>query len=399
MVRGKPHSDWIRLTFGEMVMNVAERVEPAPGDETTYVGLEHLDSGSLVVSRWGLDVPLVGTKLRMIKGDVLFARRNAYLRRVSVAPHDGLFSAHGLVLRARRNVMDPSFLPLFMQSDAFMERANTISVGSLSPTINWSTLAKEVFAIPPIEEQLRFARILLATHRTRERYRISLKALQRGRDAFVDSICSGELSAYPSTRLADFSDICYGLTISPERRLAKKKKVPYLRVANVLRGSVDLSEVKKTNELDGDAKYRLQAGDVLIVEGHANPLEIGRACVWTEQLSDALHQNHIIRARCHESAFPHFLCVMMNSSQGRRYFRSHAKSSSGLNTINSTVVKNYTIPLPPRAIQRSLLDQIHVFDVSACQLLDRQTKLDRVSKATFDILDGQQSRNDETLRA
>ena len=390
------NSGWTHLAFGEIATNVAERVEPAPGDETTYVGLGHLDSGSLFVRRWGMDVPLVGTKLRMKKGDVLFARRNAYLRRVSLAPHDGLFSAHGLVLRARRNVTDSGFLPFFMQSDSFMERANTISVGSLSPTINWNTLAKEVFAVPPIEEQRRIARVFLATQTTGERYRISLKALESARDALVDSICSRELSAYPVARLADFSDVCYGLTISPGRRLADTNKVPYLRVANVLRGSVDLSEVKTTNELNGDAKYRLQAGDVLIVEGHANPLEIGRACVWTEQLPDVpdvLHQNHVIRARCDESAFPHYVCVLMNSPHGRTYFRSRAKSSSGLNTINSTVVKGYSLPLPPRAIQRSVLDRLRAFDAFAGRLVDRQKMLDRVSKFVLEIPDGQQSRN------
>ncbi len=390
MDRNELRSGWAHLTFSEMAKNVAERVEPAPGDEATYVGLGHLDSGSLIVRRWGVDVPLIGTKLRMKKGDVLFARRNAYLRRISLAPHNGLFSAHGLVLRANPKVVLPAFLPFFMQSDLFMERAKAISVGSLSPTINWRTLADEEFALPPLDEQRRIAKLMLAIQTTGERYRSSRKALQSARAALVDSIYSEELRTYPVTRLADFSDVCYGLTIGPGRRLAStKKRSPYLRVANVLRGSVDLSEVKTTNELNGDEKYRLQSGDVLIVEGHANPLEIGRACVWEEQLPDALHQNHVIRVRCEKSAFPHYVCVLINSPYGRKYFRSQAKSTSGLNTINSTVVKDYSLPLPPRAIQRSVLDRLQAFDGSADRLLVRQKMLDRVSKVAFGILDRQ----------
>jgi type I restriction enzyme S subunit len=151
---------WTRVKFGEMAEHIAERVEPTETDGETYIGLEHLDSGSLTVLRWGTDVTLVGTKLRMRKGDILFGRRNAYLRRVAIAPHDGLFSAHGMVLRARSELVLHEFLPFFMQSDVFMERAGQISVGSVSPTINWGTLKEQEFVLPSIDEQQRIADML-----------------------------------------------------------------------------------------------------------------------------------------------------------------------------------------------------------------------------------------------
>src|SRR4029434_11185830 len=120
------------------------------------------DTGSLHVRRWGSEADLKGQKLRMRKGDILFARRNAYLRRVAIAPHDGLFSAHGMILRAKPDAVLPEFLPFLMMSDRFMNRAVEISVGSLSPTINWSTLKLEEFAIPPLDQQCRIAEILWA---------------------------------------------------------------------------------------------------------------------------------------------------------------------------------------------------------------------------------------------
>jgi len=162
---------WTRLRFDEMAVNVTERVQPEPDDNETYVGLEHLDSGSLRVRRWGSEVALKGTKLRMREGDILFARRNAYLRRVALAPHDGLFSAHGMVLRAKPETVLPEFLPFLMQSDLFMERALSISVGSLSPTINWKALAKEEFLLPPIQEQARLVEVLSASESCKESYR------------------------------------------------------------------------------------------------------------------------------------------------------------------------------------------------------------------------------------
>lgn len=158
----KRSARWITVPFGKAVNNITERIEPSAADSELYVGLGHLESGTLTVRRWGSARALEGTKLRMRKGDVLFAKRNAYLKRVAIAPHDGPFSAHGMVLRANPDVMLHEFLPFFMQSDLFMDRALEISVGSLSPTINWKTLAVQEFALPPLDEQRRIAEVLQA---------------------------------------------------------------------------------------------------------------------------------------------------------------------------------------------------------------------------------------------
>ena len=85
-----------KYKFDEIVFNITEKCIPKIGDEELYIGLEHLDSGSLQVKRYGNKVALKGNKLKMKKGDILFGRRNTYLRRVAIAPHDGLFSAHGM---------------------------------------------------------------------------------------------------------------------------------------------------------------------------------------------------------------------------------------------------------------------------------------------------------------
>ena len=129
-----------KYKFGDLVYNITEKASPVAGDEQFYIGLEHLDSGSLRVTRWGSKVALTGDKLKMKKGDILFGRRNTYLRRVAIAPHDGLFSAHGMIFRAKTEHIDADYLLFFIASDVFMDEAIRISVGSLSPTVNWKEL-------------------------------------------------------------------------------------------------------------------------------------------------------------------------------------------------------------------------------------------------------------------
>lgn len=161
----------MRYKFCQIAENSKEKRIPTPDDKATYIGLEHLDTGDLTVHRWGSDVDITGQKLVMHKGDLLFGRRNTYLRRAAIAPHDGLFSAHGMILHPKTEVVDPSFFPFFIASDYFMDAAIRISVGSLSPTVNWSTLKELEFSLPPIDKQRELARLLWGFERTRQAYK------------------------------------------------------------------------------------------------------------------------------------------------------------------------------------------------------------------------------------
>ena len=160
-----------KYKFTEIAINSTEKKKPTEADKDTYIGLEHLDSGTLTVSRWGADVAPIGEKLIMKKGDVLFGKRRAYQKKVGIAPFDGIFSAHGMVLRPRENVITKEYFPLFISSDYFLNEAIRISVGSLSPTVNWKDLKELEFFIPTIEEQRRITPLVWAAIETKNAYK------------------------------------------------------------------------------------------------------------------------------------------------------------------------------------------------------------------------------------
>lgn len=158
---------WRKFRFDEMATMVIDRVDdPSKANVDRYVGLEHLDSDSLTIRRWGSPADVKATKLRFRAGDIIFGRRRVYQRKLAVADFDGICSAHAMVLRANSAVVLPQFLPFFMQTDQFMERAKEISVGSLSPTINWEALAEEEFPLPRIQEQRRIAHLISSVNET-----------------------------------------------------------------------------------------------------------------------------------------------------------------------------------------------------------------------------------------
>jgi type I restriction enzyme S subunit len=161
----------LRYKFEDIAINSIVKRKPTDDDMRTYIGLEHLDTGDLRVIRFGSKVPIKGEKLLMTKGDMLFGRRNTYLKRAAIAPHDGLFSAHGMILRPKEKVIAKEFFPFFISSDYFFDAAIRISVGSISPTVNWGTLKTLEFELPTIDHQKQLSKILWAAIETRNAYK------------------------------------------------------------------------------------------------------------------------------------------------------------------------------------------------------------------------------------
>ena len=126
----------------------------------------------------------------MHKGDVLFGKRNAYLRRTAIAPHDGLFSAHGMILKPNEKIVDKNFFPMFISSDYFFDVAIKISVGSLSPTVNWRDLARQEFKLPPLELQNKFTDFVEQADKSKLAIQETLENLKAMQKNFVADIFS-----------------------------------------------------------------------------------------------------------------------------------------------------------------------------------------------------------------
>lgn len=153
---------WQMVKFGDIAKHISKRVEPSETDLEVYIGLEHLDTNSLKIKRHGVPSDVEGQKLLVKKRQIIFCKRRAYLRKVAISDWDCICSAHAMVLEANPENVIPDFLPFFMQSDVFMNRAISISEGSLSPTIKWKVLAEQEFFIPCLEKQIELTRLFKA---------------------------------------------------------------------------------------------------------------------------------------------------------------------------------------------------------------------------------------------
>ena len=139
--------------------------------------------------------------------------------------------------------------------------------------------------------------------------------------------------------------------------------LPYLRVANVQDGYVDLSVVKKiTLKCSEVNRYRLRLGDVLFTEG-GDFDKLGRGTVWNGEIEPCFHQNHVfaVRPDC-DYLLPEFLAFQAASEYGRRYFQLSSKQSTNLASINSTQLKQFPVLVPPLPEQRKINEILRTWD-------------------------------------
>jgi type I restriction enzyme S subunit len=163
-------------------------------------------------------------------------------------------------------------------------------------------------------------------------------------------------ASYSYVLLGNIAQVSYGIQKSPANRPGEYAR-PYLRVANVRKGYLDLSEIKEINVPDSELEtYRLELGDILFVEGNGSREELGRVAMWNGEISNCVHQNRLIRVRVdRRQLLPEYVVTWFNSEIGRGHFFRSAKTSSGLGTINSEEVRRAPLPLPPLDVQHDIM--------------------------------------------
>ena len=278
--------------FDQIAINSTEKKKPEESDKYTYIGLEHLDSMDLEVHRWGSEVAPKGEKLLMKKGDVLFGKRRAYQKKVAIAPFDGIFSAHGMVLRPNEKIVDKDFFPLFISSDYFLDAAIKISVGSLSPTINWRDLRELKFSLPDLDTQKKLAKVLWSINATMQNYKVLLaKTDELVKSQFIELFGSPVDNKY-SYEISTLKDVAakslsYGATASA---VDYDGETRYVRITDITDEGALNDDIKSAEKVD--EKYLLNEGDILFARTGAT---VGKTCRYRKSYGRAIFAGFLIR--------------------------------------------------------------------------------------------------------
>lgn len=169
---------------------------------------------------------------------------------------------------------------------------------------------------------------------------------------------------WPLKHLHEVAEIRTGVALGNNNH-RDPVELPYLRVANVQDGFLDLREIKRVRiSREKVERFKLQSGDVLVTEG-GDFDKLGRGYVWDGAIDPCLHQNHIFAIRLQKDVVdPHFLAILMGSSYGRLYFLGCAKKSTNLASINSSELKRMLIPVPGIEEQREICGRIRIWETA-----------------------------------
>ena len=301
--------------------------------------------------------------------------------RVGLAEERGIITSAYLTIRNRSNFC-PKYLYYYLHSFDIAKGFYGMGAG-VRQGLNWDGVKWLKILAPSVPEQERIAAFLDAecaeidavlekTRASIEEYKklkqaVITQAVTKGirgdrpmKDSGIEWI--GDIPAeWRKTQLRHCAAIKSGITLGKKyEKTDSLVERPYLRVANVQDGYVDLS-VLTTIEVtqDEDLKYRLRAGDVLMTEGGDRD-KLGRGCVWHGEIEPCLHQNHIFAVQTSkDTLLPEFLEYLTVSDVGRSYFDVTAIKTTNLACTSSSKVLAFTIPLPSVEEQAEIVEALN----------------------------------------
>lgn len=361
---------WRFARLGDICLVNPRRSEITRTDSesTTFVPMPAVDEDGKGISR--PEVKPYGQIKKgytfFAEGDVLFAKITPCMQNGKHAVARDLLGGIGFgstefhVLRATETVLAEWIHAFLIQPDV-MRAASAHFTGTVGQQrVPDSFLSDLIIPVPPLSEQKRLAVVLVDQMNMVEQARLAGEAQLQASKKLLSAVLAEafhitKTDTWRKVPLGEVGQIGAGVTLGRDVRGASTRAVPYLRVANVKDGHLDISSLYTVEATQTEiSKCRLQYGDLLLTEG-GDPDKLGRGTFWEDQVSECIHQNHIFRVRFDLTRFsPAFLSALIGSPYGKAYFLAHAKQTTGIATINQKVLANFPLLLPPFEEQKRI---------------------------------------------
>ena len=271
-----------------------------------------------------------------------------------------------------RKDLDVNYLRHFFRSSLFWNVLSANSNGSAYNALTIQKLKKLKIPLPPLPQQKKIAAILDAADAYRQQTRALIgKYEELSQSLFLEMFGDPVRNekGWEKVELKEVATISSGITKGRKNRKDKSiGEMPYVRVANVQDGYLDLSEIKTIPAFENDLKrFLLEKGDVLMTEG-GDPDKLGRGAVWRGEVEQCLHQNHIFKVRVERNILkPIYFNKLAGSIYGKRYFLKKAKQTTGIATINKTQLSRFPVLLAPLSLQNQFAERIQAIEAQKAQ--------------------------------
>ncbi|KUO17840.1 restriction endonuclease subunit S [Streptomyces dysideae] len=336
------------------------------------------------------DPALVHPRYEVKRGDLLMTRANTE-ELVGLAciaeepPPRLLLSDKTLRLHVNTAVAEPKFVQLALVQPVTRQRIQVLATGTSAGMKNIGQDQVRQLCIPnvPLDEQRR----IVAAHAAFERRIGALESMAAKKALLLDALVE-RLVSFSKEDLVHLEDagvaIDAGVTLGAHR-VPHLRPTGYLRVANVRKGWIE-GDIAQMEAIERDhRRYSLTPGDLLVVEGHADPEQIGRCAMVGPEQSGLLYQNHLFRLRF-DDVLPEFAMLWLNSQAVRTYWKSRTATSSGLYTINSSLLEAVPFPRASRDTQDRVVGVWEAESRTLSLMRQRIAKLRLIQRAVIEDL-------------
>ena len=368
-----------KVKLGEVAKEYKATVKDAA--DLPVVGLEHLIPGQVELTQWSEDADNTFTK-GFKKGQMLFGRRRAYLKKAALAPFDGICSGDITVIEAIPERIMPELLPFVIQNDSLFDYAVEKSAGSLSPRVKWEHLKNYEFELPEMEHQRALVDLLWAMTITKKAY----QELVKKTDELVKSQFI-ELFGDPETNPMNWEHMTLSSIVTNSnngitRRGNDVDGQIVLRIAELQDGYIDYSDVNRIVTKDKEQKCLLVNRDLLFVRVNGNPDYVARSAIFEDIGEAVYHNDHIIRMHIDEKrASVIYVRGFITSDYGRKQLKDNVKTSAGQYSISQDGIGGIQIYLPPLEEQERYVKLVRQSDKSKFELAQAISRIDDMIKA------------------
>ncbi len=355
--------------IGNLVLPVAQGDPSALARSTIrYVDIASVDrERKRITSAQALSASAAPSRARQIirAHDVLVSTVRPNLNAVALVPNalDNEIASTGFcVLRTVPDRLDARYLFYFVQTQRFISEMTAVATGASYPAVSDADVCDAAIPLPSLADQQRISSKLDRADRLRRMRRYAVEMCDEVLPAVFEEMF-GDLRTnqrrWDFQSLEEVADIVSGVAKGQKYGNKETVEVPYLRVANVQDGHLDLSEIKTIRALPEDVHHlRLQPGDVVMTEG-GDFDKLGRGAIWLGGIEDCIHQNHIFRVRLNqEHVRPIFFSAFLRSPFAKSYFLRCSKKTTNLATINMTQLRATPLAVPPIAAQQQFASTI-----------------------------------------
>lgn len=369
-------SNWSKVNFGDVAIQMKGTVDRDNTDLKYYVKGEHMNSEDVHIRAFGelTDEYLGPAFIRHFKdGDILYGSRRTYLKKVAVAHFEGITSNTTFVINAKENVIDKRLLPFLMLSDEFTEHSIMHSKGSVNPYINWKDLANYEFLLPPKEQQAELADLLWAMDELIEKDLVVALKHQNYFKKNINELTSSSNSYCKNEYLlCQLGDTYNGLSGKSKDDFGVGER--FITYMNVYRNfEIDETIFDLVNILPGERQNKVQYGDIIFTGSSETPDEVGITSVVLKEMEDFYLNSFCFGFRLHDfgKLNPRYAKFLFRNSEIRHFLNLRAQGSTRFNLSKTDLKKNLKLGLPKVSKQVEIAKRLDELEKATGLLRDK----------------------------